>query len=229
MHGFLPPHAHGPLSPSVAAQRLWIGACAFCCRVFVDGIEQGQHLATGHTPFWVDLAVGAMATSTHELVIMADNRCNGTTAPLHTRGDFCKFGGITRSVVLHQVPTAAASPRGRGRNSRNSSGAAFFKGVGVKTAGAVLGHVDISLSLGGAFQGARFSVAFDGGAAALFRNELRRLGRRGGRASKRSRGPKGGSPPAAWSADASNLHTVTVTRSPHGLASGSWASILVDG
>ena len=40
------------------------------------------------------------ATAERELVVLADNRFNKTTAPTHTGGDFYMYGGLTRPVVL---------------------------------------------------------------------------------------------------------------------------------
>ena len=86
--------------------RLWFGACSFYCRVWVDGKEIGQHRAGGYVPFFLDLP--PPAEGSHTLTVLADNRFNKTTAPLHTGGDFWHYGGLMRSVVLHELPSAAA-------------------------------------------------------------------------------------------------------------------------
>lgn len=81
--------------------RLRFAACSFYCRVFVDGVQLAEHLSGGYTPFWVD--VPASAASRRELLVLADNRFNRTTAPVHTGGDFYEYGGLTRSVLLHEL------------------------------------------------------------------------------------------------------------------------------
>ena len=35
--------------------RLWFGACSFYCRVFVDGVQVGEHRAGGYVAFHVDV------------------------------------------------------------------------------------------------------------------------------------------------------------------------------
>ena len=92
--------------PAGARQRLWFGACSFYCRVFVDGAEVGESRAGGYSAFWLDLppATADAGATTRELFVLADNRFNATTAPLHTGGDFWHYGGLLRSVVLHTLP-----------------------------------------------------------------------------------------------------------------------------
>lgn len=83
--------------------RLQFMGCSFYCRVFVDGEEVGQHLAGGtlrglrsgpsggYVPFYLDLKP---MKGQRELFVLADNRFNRTTAPLHTGGDFWHYGGL---------------------------------------------------------------------------------------------------------------------------------------
>ena len=85
---------------------LQFGACSFYCRVFIDGVLVGSNNFTGgYTPFWVDVPADA-SRSTREVFVLADNRWNATTAPVHTGGDFYCYGGLTRSVQLHTLPAA---------------------------------------------------------------------------------------------------------------------------
>ncbi|CAE7914733.1 ECA4, partial [Symbiodinium sp. KB8] len=84
--------------------RLQFMGCSFYCRVFVDGQEVGEHRAGGYVPWWLDLPVPGTGNATRELFVMADNRFNRTTAPVHTGGDFWNYGGIVRSVLLHDMP-----------------------------------------------------------------------------------------------------------------------------
>jgi beta-glucuronidase len=81
-------------------------ACSFYCRVFVDGEEIGEHRAGGYSPWWIDVPAPQSSSSgaARELFVLADNRFNPTTAPLHTHGDFWSYGGLMRSVILHDLP-----------------------------------------------------------------------------------------------------------------------------
>ena len=88
------------------AARLWFGACSFYCRVWVDGKEVGEHRAGGYVPFFLDLPPSNHSART--LTVLADNRFHENTAPLHTGGDFWHYGGLMRSVVLHELPNANA-------------------------------------------------------------------------------------------------------------------------
>ncbi|CAJ1343191.1 unnamed protein product [Effrenium voratum] len=87
--------------------RLQFMGCSFYCRVFVDGKEVGEHRAGGYVPWWLDLEP---ASATRELFVLADNRFNKTTAPLHTGGDFWHYGGLVRSVLLHDLPDSPQEP-----------------------------------------------------------------------------------------------------------------------
>tara|TARA_B100000768_G_scaffold15255_1_gene14215 strand:- start:34 stop:1101 length:1068 start_codon:yes stop_codon:yes gene_type:complete len=87
--------------------RLWFGACSFYCRVWVDSKEVGEHRAGGYVPFFLDLPP-SNHSSTRTLTVLADNRFHENTAPLHTGGDFWHYGGLMRSVVLHELPDAIA-------------------------------------------------------------------------------------------------------------------------
>lgn len=84
--------------------RLQFMGCSFYCRVFVDGQDVGEHRAGGYVPFWLDLAPQSQQEVERELLVLADNRFNATTAPTHTGGDFWMYGGLVRSVLLHDMP-----------------------------------------------------------------------------------------------------------------------------
>lgn len=88
--------------------RLQFQACSFYCRIWVDGVEIGSHLAGGYVAFTVDMPAGG--DSPRELFVLADNRFNETTAPMHTGGDFWHYGGIMRSVELHTLPVDDTVP-----------------------------------------------------------------------------------------------------------------------
>eukprot|EP00928_Gymnodinium_smaydae_P073392 TRINITY_DN56601_c0_g1_i1.p1 TRINITY_DN56601_c0_g1~~TRINITY_DN56601_c0_g1_i1.p1 ORF type:complete len:707 (-),score=80.53 TRINITY_DN56601_c0_g1_i1:131-2251(-) len=89
--------------------RLHFNACSFYCRVWVDGKEIGHHLAGGYVGFHLDVPRVEKDTE-RELVVLADNRFNKTTAPMHTGGDFWHYGGLMRSVLLHDMPEADQDP-----------------------------------------------------------------------------------------------------------------------
>ena len=86
--------------------RLQFLACSFYCRVFVDGEEIGDHRAGGYVPWWIEVPAPKKGPSevTRELFVLADNRFNKSTAPVHTGGDFWSYGGLLRSVILHDMP-----------------------------------------------------------------------------------------------------------------------------
>jgi beta-glucuronidase len=86
-----------------AFYQLQFMGCSFYCRVWVDGVLIGEHHEGGYQPFW--LAVPMSPLTRRDLLVLADNRFNSSTAPLHTRGDYYQFGGLTRSVLLHEVAT----------------------------------------------------------------------------------------------------------------------------
>lgn len=87
--------------------RLQFQSCGFYCRVWVNGKEVGDHRAGGYVAFWLDVPAKLLSGSQNELFVLADNRFNSTTAPMHTGGDFWHYGGLTRSVELHAM---AAEP-----------------------------------------------------------------------------------------------------------------------
>ena len=93
--------------------RLHFAACSFYCRIYVDGTFVSDHRAGGYVAFHVDVPPPAPGTSTEvqrELFVLADNRFNSTTAPLHTGGDFVSIffniliitnQYLVNSLVLH--------------------------------------------------------------------------------------------------------------------------------
>lgn len=89
--------------------RLQFNACSFYCRVWVDGQEIGDHRAGGYVGFTLDVP-SVQADRTRELFVLADNRFNSTTAPMHTGGDFWHYGGLMRSVLLHDLPSGLPWP-----------------------------------------------------------------------------------------------------------------------
>jgi len=101
---------------SAAPARLLFQACSFYCRIWVNGVEMGDHRAGGYVAFFLDvpqqnslrerdtLAPVKHGAHSNELVVLVDNRFNATTAPMHTTGDYWHYSGIMRSVELHTMP-----------------------------------------------------------------------------------------------------------------------------
>ncbi|CAK0815525.1 unnamed protein product [Prorocentrum cordatum] len=63
-----------------AAAVLHFGGCAMRCLVAVDGQLLEDH--AGLSPFWVDVPPGRAGRS-REVLVLADNRFNSTTHPVH--------------------------------------------------------------------------------------------------------------------------------------------------
>jgi len=110
--------------------RVQFQACSFYCRVWINDVEIGHHLAGGYVAFWLDVprqdrrqrrgrrrkprrGDDAMVDdeNMNEIFVLVDNRFNSTTAPMHTGGDFWHYGGIARSVEWHRMPPQ--QPAGR--------------------------------------------------------------------------------------------------------------------
>lgn len=170
--------------------RLQFGACGFYCRVWVDGQEIGDHRAGGYVGFHLDVPAVAQDTE-RELVVLADNRFNSTTAPLHTGGDFWHYGGLMRSVVLHDLPDGSTPWPWRAHV--------------LPTEGYKDGEVNMTLTTTDpSFSGKLpVSVAFDSGKAAEMTVDVKDgVARLDG-----LRVPE----PKLWTTKDPQLHTVTVT------------------
>lgn len=94
--------------------RLHFGACSFYCRIYIDGDFVADHRAGGYVAFTIDVPPPSTKNQSHaevsrDLFVLADNRFNSTTAPMHTGGDFWHFGGLMRSVTLHELPPRVPS------------------------------------------------------------------------------------------------------------------------
>jgi beta-glucuronidase len=112
-----------------APARLLFQACSFYCRVWVNGVEVGDHRAGGYVAFFLDVPMqdgseeegqrtrNMVAADKkkrnkkgkNELVVLVDNRFNSTRAPTHTPGDYWHYSGIMRSVELHAMPPPTAA------------------------------------------------------------------------------------------------------------------------
>jgi beta-glucuronidase len=182
--------------------RLQFQACSFYCRIFVNGKEVGDHRAGGYVAFFKDVASNLLKPNAeNELFVLADNRYNHTTAPMHTGGDFWHYGGLMRSVELHTM--AADNAPVLWRAYVLPTGADMYNGVQV----AKPDSVDITLQLSSGIsdgQSVDFTMAFDDGAAMSSKG----ISMDGGKVQvKGVKVPN----PTLWSPATPNLHTVTVT------------------
>jgi len=81
--------------------RLNFGAVNHTARVFLDGRLLGEHVG-GHSPFSVEIT--GFNPGGHELVVLADNRFDYESNPLHHEHfDWYQFGGIPGSVTLEAL------------------------------------------------------------------------------------------------------------------------------
>ena len=207
-----------------APVRLQFQSCSFYCRVWVNGQEvqppapEGLsadvagpgHRAGGYVAFWVDVPASVLQhgdAASNELFVLADNRFNHTTAPMHTGGDFWHYGGLTRSVELHTM--AAQDEAG----ALVAGGSVLWRayvapsGADPTLPGSVTApdSVDITLVLSDKTQAGpvSFTVGFDGAAPVAMKGtaedgEVKLL---------KLPVPS----PKLWSPAAPNLHTLTVT------------------
>jgi len=130
------------ITTTASPGRIQFQACSFYCRVWVNGIEIGDHKAGGYVPFFLEVPVevllprndGQMSSRSSEnneddhddpllveLFVLVDNRFNETTAPLHTGGDFWHYGGILRSVEWHTLPPPSSSTSSPSSSSSSGS------------------------------------------------------------------------------------------------------------
>ncbi|MFA6928890.1 MAG: glycoside hydrolase family 2 TIM barrel-domain containing protein [Lentisphaeria bacterium] len=88
--------------PAGTKSLLKIGAAAMYCKVFVDGVQIGEHYSA-YTPFACPIPVSEQ--SSRELVIMTCNRFDYKKYPLQEGFfDFYAYGGIFREVDLQILP-----------------------------------------------------------------------------------------------------------------------------
>jgi len=178
--------------------RLQFQSCSFYCRVFVNGKDVGDHRAGGYVAFSLDVAAEVLKSGKdNELFVIADNRWNSTTAPMHTGGDFWHYGGLTRSVELH---TMAKEPV-LWRAYVLPTGTDFTLTSPVTKPDAV--DITLALSSKDVEGPVEFTLAFDGGAPTASK----------GTAVHGEVVIKGVAVPNAklWSPASPSLHTVTVT------------------
>lgn len=175
--------------------RLLFAACSFFCRVFIDGAEQGSgHSGGGYAPFWVEVPPSG-SREKRELLVLADNRWNKTTAPVHTGGDFYMYGGLTRSVVLHTLPPDDAE----------GAPAPHVEFIGVLALN--LTHINVTVTLSGGLptRPELVTLAFDRASSASA--SVRVPGAGGTATAAAVAVPR----PKAWHPSSPNLHTVRAT------------------
>jgi beta-glucuronidase len=89
--------------PEGARQFLRIGAAAYECKVFLNGVYLGRHQGAS-TPFAVEIT-GALRDGGNHLMLCIDNRRSATRVPMnHT--DWFNYGGPYREVEIFAVPRA---------------------------------------------------------------------------------------------------------------------------
>ena len=188
-----------------APARIQFQACSFYCRVWVNGVEIGNHLAGGYVAFALDVpthaAAAAAGSTTNELFVLVDNRFNSTTAPMHTGGDFWHFSGIMRSVELHALPPAASAARGAEAAAAASVGGWPWRLYALPTS---LSAVNVSVVLTDrAYSGdLTVTLAFNGGASQTYTGEAVN--------GTLSLGAVDVPSPRTWSTTDPQLHTVEV-------------------
>jgi beta-glucuronidase len=181
--------------------RLQFQACSFYCRVWVNGKEIGDHRAGGYVAFHLDVPKETLLSSEgdNELFVLADNRFNATTAPMHTGGDFWHYGGLMRSVELHTMASKPVLWR------------AYVLPVNADVTdpkqSVAPDTIDITLQLSSAEDAGStvsFTVAFDGGDAVSMSGTVTK---KGDVLAKAVKVPNA----QLWSNASPKLHTVAVT------------------
>lgn len=80
--------------------RLYFGGVSFRARVLLDGTEIARHYGA-FTAF--ETVVRRLPDGEHALTVEVDNRF-GEDSALHVPNDYYSYGGITRPVVIEQLP-----------------------------------------------------------------------------------------------------------------------------
>lgn len=82
--------------------RLLLKGVSHTAKVFIDGALKGTHY-NAYTPF--EILLKGLPQGGHLLEVIADNRFSEDSA-LHIPNDYMSYGGITRGVVLEELPCA---------------------------------------------------------------------------------------------------------------------------
>lgn len=145
-------HACTPKVPAL----LKFAAVNHYARVFVDGVDVGNHTAGPYTPFEL-LAPPCAASGLRELLVVVNNEKNATLAPTYTGGDFSFYSGIIRAVIVTELSMMA------------STYPYYIAHVSPLTVDYTRGLVDVRVTLGGDVGAitsgvVHLSYAFNGGA-----------------------------------------------------------------
>jgi len=146
----------------------------------------------------MDVPANLLEEKDNELFVLADNRFNATTAPMHTGGDFWHYGGLTRSVELHTMGNSANPVLWRAYATPSGADA-------TKESKSAPDSIDLTLQLSDTMYSGElhYSLDFDGSEA----KQVQRGTAKDGQvvlAGVKVPNPK------AWSPSEPNLHTVTV-------------------
>jgi beta-glucuronidase len=140
-------------------------AVNFFARVFVDGVELGNHSAGPYTPFTF-VAPPCRAAGARELALMVNNEFRKDISPTATGGDFYFYGGIVRAIVVTELPRATQYYIERVEPVTTDVGAGLID-VRVAFAGALPASVTLSLAFNGGAASAGVPAALEGGIATL--------------------------------------------------------------
>jgi len=80
---------------------LYFAGCSFYCKIWIDDALIRDHRAGGYSPFWINIPPSM--SEKRVLTVLADNRYSDEFSPMYTGGDFYKYGGIHRDVILHEL------------------------------------------------------------------------------------------------------------------------------
>ncbi|HCE42684.1 MAG TPA: beta-galactosidase [Lentisphaeria bacterium] len=169
--------------------KLRLGGIGLWSRIYWDGNEVGT-IDLPYSGVEIDFLSGK--GKEHELVILIDNRLDFKRCPLFSQYyDFYGFGGIYRTVELHQLPECNINR-------------ARVRPLDIKT-----GLVSIDIELSGKIPARfAFNLAFDGGKEEGFCETVK-----DGHASIKLKVPKF----KLWSPEKPNLHTVTISTIDDGI------------
>ena len=93
----------GDLQSPPCRTLLYFGAVNYDCRVWVNGQEAGHHIG-GFTPFNFDVT-DLLKEGENTVIVKVDNKRHAEDVPTQIF-DWWNYGGITRNVLLVNVPTA---------------------------------------------------------------------------------------------------------------------------
>ena len=168
--------------PAGRRARLQFDGVGMWCAVHVDRQHLAEH-SGGYSRFWVE--VPAATTEERELVVVVDNQFDNERSPIQLEYyDWYQYGGITRTVQLHMLPSGP-----------------FLDAVAVETLQWRTGRVRVRARLGGCTALPALSFSVDGVPV-----KPANLTASGDTVTCELQVPD----PRPWSPAAPNLHTLTV-------------------